>query len=88
MGGALNIAIAFGGVLRQLRKNAGLTQEQLGFEAELERNYISMLELGQRQPTLATVFKLASPLNVTPSKMVSMVEVESQMSSVEKKTKS
>ena len=70
----MDIAIAFGNVLRQLRKEAGLTQEQLGFEAELERNYISMLELGQRQPTLTTLFKLATALKTPPSKIVSLLE--------------
>lgn len=70
----MDIAIAFGSVLRQLRKEAGLTQEQLGFEAELERNYISMLELGQRQPTLTTLFKLAAALKTPPSEIVSLLE--------------
>lgn len=70
----MDIAIAFGGVLRKLRKEVGLTQEQLGFEAELERNYISMLELGQRQPTLTTLFKLAAPLKTPPSKIVTLLE--------------
>jgi len=34
-------------VLRQLRLEAGFTQEELGFEADLRRTYISILELGQ-----------------------------------------
>jgi len=70
----LDIEIKFGKVLRQLRKKAGLTQEQLGFEAGLERNYISMLELGQRQPSLATIFKLSPPLNTSPSHVVALLE--------------
>ncbi|WP_330985852.1 MULTISPECIES: helix-turn-helix transcriptional regulator [Enterobacterales] len=70
----MDIAIVFGSVLRTLRKKAGLTQEQLGFEAGLERNYISMLELGQRHPSLATVFKLAPPLEVSPSQIIAIVE--------------
>ncbi|MGN6579850.1 MAG: helix-turn-helix domain-containing protein [Bordetella sp.] len=69
----MDIATAFGRVLRQLRKKAGLTQEQLGFEAHLERNYISMLERGERQPSLSTVFKLAKPLHVEPEKIVELV---------------
>jgi transcriptional regulator with XRE-family HTH domain len=72
----LEIAIAFGKVLRRLRKEASLTQEQLGFEAELERNFISMLELGQRQPTLTTIYRLSSPLNVTAPAMIAQVDVE------------
>jgi transcriptional regulator with XRE-family HTH domain len=70
----LDLAITFGHVLRDLRKRVGLTQEQLGFEAELERNYISMLERGERQPTLTTLMKLARPLNRKASQLVAMVE--------------
>lgn len=66
--------MVFGRVLRDLRRRAGLTQEQLGFEAELERNFISMLERGQRQPTLTSLLKLARPLNVKASQLVAMVE--------------
>jgi transcriptional regulator with XRE-family HTH domain len=70
----LDLAITFGRVLRDLRKQAGLTQEQLGFEAELERNYISMLERGERQPTLTTLIKLARPLRRKASYLVALVE--------------
>ena len=71
----MELALAFGSVLRAHRKAMGLTQEQLGFEAGLERNYISMLELGQRQPTLATLFKLAAPLRTSPSELVRQTEI-------------
>ncbi len=71
----MSLAITFGQVLRRLRKQADLTQEQLGFEAELERNYISMLERGERQPTLSTLMKLAPPLKCTASQLVALVEI-------------
>ena len=70
----MELAITFGRVLRDLRKQAGLTQEQLGFEAELERNFISMLERGERQPTLTTLVKLAKPLRTKASRLVALVE--------------
>lgn len=72
----MDLAIIFGRVLRDLRKQAGLTQERLGFEAELERNYISMLERGERQPTLTTLIKLAKPLRRRASQIVALVEAE------------
>jgi len=56
----LDLAAHFGKVLRRMRKQLGLSQEQIGFEAGLERNFISMLELGQRQPTITTIEKLAT----------------------------
>ena len=65
---------SFGIVLRELREAAGLTQEQLGFESDLRRTFISVLELGQQQPSLKTVFKLASALGISASDMVRRVE--------------
>lgn len=67
---------AFGRVLRRLRKGAALSQESLGFESELQRNYVSLMELGKYQPTISTVFKLAYALKISPSAMVNLVEVE------------
>ncbi len=68
-----NFAKVVGAVLRRERRTAGLSQEELGFEAELQRNYISLTELGRYQPTLATVFKLAAALKTPPSRLVSDV---------------
>lgn len=61
---------AFGQVLRKLRLAAGLSQEQLGLESGVQRNFISLIETGQNQPTITTTFKLATALNVRPSKLV------------------
>ena len=72
----MDLAAHFGAVLKRLRKQAGLSQEQLGFEAGLERNYISMLELGQRQPTITTVEKLAISLKIKASGLIAEVETE------------
>lgn len=69
-------ALVFGSVLRQLRAEAGLTQEQLGFEAELQRNYVSILELGQQQPSLSTILKLAVALKCPARELVGRVEDE------------
>lgn len=70
----MDVSIAFGKVLRELRKNKGLSQEQLGFEADLRRTYVSILELGQQQPSLTTVFKLAKALNITVSQLMGLLE--------------
>jgi transcriptional regulator with XRE-family HTH domain len=72
----LDIGIAFGKVLRRLRIEAGFTQEQFGFESDLRRTYISILELGQQQPSLASVIKIAKALNCSASELVAQVELE------------
>lgn len=73
----MGLADNFGTVLRRLRKQALLSQEQLGFEAGLERNFISMLELGQRQPTLTSIEKISVALKMTASELIAQVEAES-----------
>ena len=72
----MNAAAAFGQVLRRLRGEAGYSQEKLGFEANLWRNYIGILERGQQQPTLTTILKLAKALNCPASDLMRLVEAE------------
>lgn len=57
-----------------LRKEAGMSQEQLAFAADIERNFVSLIERGINQPTVRVIFKLASALQVSPSKMIGLVE--------------
>ena len=70
----MEISNAFGKALRDQRVKAGLTQEQLGLEADLRRTFVSLLELGQQQPTITTIFKLSKALNLLPSELISEVE--------------
>jgi transcriptional regulator with XRE-family HTH domain len=67
------IAMTFGVVLRRLRTAAELTQEQLGLEADLQRKYISSLELGEKAPSLETVLKIATGLRIEAVKIVALV---------------
>lgn len=73
----MEIGLAFGKVLRQKRKEAGLTQEQLAHEADVQRNYVSLIERGINQPTIAVLFKLAGALGGQPSQLI--VEVEQML---------
>lgn len=66
--------VAFGQVLRTLRKQRNLSQEQLALEAGLERNYISLLELGRNSASVKTIFKLAAALSVSVSDFMTEVE--------------
>jgi len=76
-------AITFGAILRRLRKQAGLSQEDLAFEAELQRNYVSLMELGRYQPTITSLFKVAHALKISPSALV--LELENELSAQAKK---
>lgn len=67
-------AEAFGIVLRELRVKKRLTQEGLSFEAGVQRTYVSILELGQQQPSLTTILKLAPALGIPAGELVTLIE--------------
>lgn len=67
---------AFGKVLRIVRKEAGMTQEGLAHAAKVDRTFVSMIERGERQPTVRVLFKLADALSTSP---VTLVEMTQQM---------
>jgi transcriptional regulator with XRE-family HTH domain len=64
------ITIAFGKVLREQRERAGLSQEGLADAADLDRTFIGMLERGKRQPTLESLFRIATALGISASTLV------------------
>ena len=51
-----------------------MSQEQLALDSGMDRAYISRLERGLRGPTLETIFRLATILQVKPSYLVREVE--------------
>lgn len=66
----------FGQVLKKIRIDQGLSQEQLAFESGYHRTYISLLERGQKNPSLKTIFQLAKTLKINPSDMFRRIETQ------------
>jgi len=54
----------------RLREAAGLTQEQLAVQAGMSQQYISDLERGKRNPTVVTLYELATALGVSHVELV------------------
>jgi len=73
-----------GEVIRELRHERGFSQEELGFESGLHRTYMSLLERGKRVPTLTTLTRLATALNILPSEIVRRVETSMGLTVKEK----
>ena len=57
--------IEFGQQLKALRIEKGLSQEQLGLIAGLDRTYISGIEGGVRNVSLLNIFRIASALDIS-----------------------
>jgi transcriptional regulator with XRE-family HTH domain len=53
---------AFGELVRTKREAAGLSQEELAFRVGLHRTYVGSVERGERNITLANIYRLAKAL--------------------------
>ncbi|MBI2932826.1 MAG: helix-turn-helix transcriptional regulator [Planctomycetes bacterium] len=51
--------------VRELRRARGWSQEELAHAAGLSRTYMGTVELGMKQPSLRTLFRIAEALNVS-----------------------
>lgn len=66
----------FGFVIKRLRLQRQLTQEQLASLSDLERTFISMLERGIKQPSLKTIGDLAKAFGLKNYELLHLVEQE------------
>lgn len=59
----------FGKRLRVLRKKAELSQEELGFRANLHRTYIGSIERAEQNISVDNIHKLAKALKVSADEL-------------------
>lgn len=71
--------LAFGKVLRNVRKQVGLTQEQLAHAAGVDRTFVSMVERGINQTSIRVLFRLAAALGVSATEMIRLTEQQSSL---------
>lgn len=55
----------FGKIIRELRNEKKISQEELGFRSNLHRTYIGMIERGEKNITLENIDKIAQGLDVS-----------------------
>lgn len=60
----------FGERLRQLRKERGLSQEELALRSELDRSYVGGVERGDRNVSLINIHRIAQALGIEPSELL------------------
>lgn len=59
-----------------IRKKQGLSQEDLADLCEVDRSYISMIEVGRNEPSVSKIFELCDGLKIKPSDFFRLVEAE------------
>jgi transcriptional regulator with XRE-family HTH domain len=66
----------FGRILRGIRTSQKLTQEELAYRAGMDVTYLSDLERGKWNPSLAMLVDLAVGLGVHPSELLRDLKVD------------
>lgn len=61
--------VKFGKRVQVLRKQRGLTQEDLADLVDVDRSYMGFVERGERNPTLNKLIKIARALKITLSNL-------------------
>ena len=65
---------AIGRVIRQIRKEHGLSQEVCSGLAGIARSHLAMIETGATQPNFKTIWHIANALEIPPHQLVLYIE--------------
>ncbi|MGZ7443154.1 helix-turn-helix domain-containing protein [Paenibacillus sp. TH7-28] len=68
--------LTFGRVLRKLRKENQMTQDQLSLYSRVDRSYISELENAEKAPSLLTIISLTRALHISTAAFFERFEEE------------
>jgi transcriptional regulator with XRE-family HTH domain len=67
-------SFVLGEELRKARLKAGMTQEELAAKARLTREYVSLLELNKRMPTLPVFVRVCQSMNLSAPVLLAKIE--------------
>ena len=71
-------SIVGGDVIAYFRRGKGLSQEVLSGLAGIGRTHLSAIERGERKPTLETLYRICTALDIKMSTVVLKLEEELQ----------
>ncbi|HSX48998.1 MAG TPA: helix-turn-helix transcriptional regulator [Candidatus Saccharimonadales bacterium] len=62
--------VKLGARVRQLRKIAGLSQEELAFRSGMHRTYVGSIERAEQNVSIDNIHKIAKALKVSPKELL------------------
>jgi transcriptional regulator with XRE-family HTH domain len=74
------LLVGLGQAIRERRDELGMSQERLGLESGVHRNYIGGVTRAERRPTVLTLARLAEALDARPSELLARAETLSDRS--------
>jgi transcriptional regulator with XRE-family HTH domain len=66
----MDVLIKFGNRVRELRKEKGISQEELAYRAGMHRTYVGTIERGEQNVSLKNIEKLAKALDVDMKELI------------------
>ena len=81
------ILIAVGNRLREVRKEKGLTQEDVAHKAGVAVSQVGRIERGKLNPSISTIFVIALAMEVEPKELFDFGETLVKKKSETKKKK-
>ena len=64
------VLVALGEAIRRARTGAGLSQEALAVDADLDRSYMGGIERGEHNLTIMNLTKITDALKMSPSSLL------------------
>lgn len=65
---------ALGQALRKLRTERGWSQSELALRVQMDRNYLSLIELGRNSPSVRMLMRLCAALEVKAADVLTDVD--------------
>lgn len=62
--------IELGRIIRNKREARGISQIELATKSKVDRNYIGMVERGERNPSYLSLQKIANGLGITVNELI------------------
>ena len=69
MAGKRKECVDFGAAIRRFRERQGYSQETFADKVRVHRTYLGGIERGERNPTLATIHRIADAFGVPASRL-------------------
>ena len=70
----MSIQEVCGSVIKKIRTQKGMTQEELAWKCDVDKVFIYRIESGINQPTITTLFKISEGLGIDCSFLIKEVE--------------
>jgi len=67
--------VVLGRAIRELRVRRGLSQETLGWQSDLHRNYVGAIERGEINPTFRVLIRVSIGLGFPLSELFALYEL-------------